>query len=170
MKYLYTALFASSVMAFFPVISSADTSTSCKNITEKEVAALFDRWNASLTTLDADKVTQNYSDDAVLLPTVSNKPRTNHTEIKDYFEHFLQKKPKGKIDQSFIKIGCNTVSDTGIYTFTLTDEKGVTKDVQARYSYVYDVQPDGRWLIEHHHSSVMPEPTTAVAATPAPAH
>ena len=36
--------------------------------------ALFDRWNESLRTLDADKVVANYAPDGVLLPTVSNTP------------------------------------------------------------------------------------------------
>lgn len=167
MKVFHTVGLSFKLMAtsFFPaVFARTDTTMSCKNITQKEVAALFDRWNASLATLDPAKVTKNYSEDAVLLPTVSNKPRTNHMDIQDYFAHFLQKKPIGKIDQSYIKIGCNTVSDTGIYTFKLTDDKGVAKDVQARYSFVYDIQPDGQWLIEHHHSSVMPEPSAAASA------
>lgn len=167
MKFPPTVLLSLAVVAtmFSPVVLAAtDTTMSCKNITQKEVAALFDRWNTSLATLDSAKVTKNYSEDAVLLPTVSNKPRTNHADINDYFVHFLKNKPVGTINQSYIKIGCNTVSDTGIYTFKLTDDKGVAKDVQARYSFVYDMQADGQWLIEHHHSSVMPESTTTASA------
>jgi len=34
---------------------------------------------------DADKVTANYAPDAVLLATVSNRPRTDSAGIKDYF-------------------------------------------------------------------------------------
>ena len=127
-------------------------STECAKISEKEVAALFDRWNASLKTGNPDAVVANYADDAVLLPTVSNKPRTNHAEIREYFVHFLEKEPQGTIDKRIIKIGCNVAQDVGTYTFKL---KG-GKTVPARYSFVYEKE-NGKWLIEHHHSSAMPE-------------
>jgi hypothetical protein len=48
----------------------------CVKVSESGVAALFDRWNTSLATLDPDKVMENYGPNAVLLPTLSNKPRT----------------------------------------------------------------------------------------------
>ena len=98
-----------------------------------------------------------YAPDAVLLPTVSNTPRTTHEAIRDDFVHFLAKKPQGKIDFRIIKIGCNSASDTGLYTFTLHDPKGKATKVSARYSYVYEYR-NGQWLIEHHHSSALPEP------------
>ena len=82
----------------------------CASITQDEVKGLFDQWNAALATGNADTVTARYSDDAVLLPTVSNKPRVNHAEIKDYFEHFLQKHPQGTINNRTIKLGCNTAN------------------------------------------------------------
>ncbi|WP_127471552.1 SgcJ/EcaC family oxidoreductase [Thiomicrorhabdus aquaedulcis] len=129
-----------------------DSQMQCTLITEQEVADLFDRWNASLQTKDARKVTDNYSKSAVLLPTVSNVPRTNHGAIEDYFEHFLMKNPVGRIDERHIHMGCNMVQDTGLYTFTL--EGG--QHVQARYSFIY-VLENGHWVISHHHSSMMPE-------------
>lgn len=134
---------------------AAETMT-CAEATKEDVAALFDRWNASLQTGDAQKVTANYAADAVLLPTVSNEPRTNPARIKDYFEHFLQKKPVGKIDTRTIHVGCNDAYDVGTYTFTLTGPDGKKSDVAARYSYIYALR-DGKWLIVHHHSSAMPE-------------
>ena len=128
----------------------------CKLTTKDEIQSLFGRWNASLQTLSPEKVTANYTDDAVLLPTVSNTPRTDHAAIQDYFVHFLQKKPIGVINQSHVKIGCNKAYDVGVYTFTLQDNAGKKQAVKARYSFVYDYK-DGQWLISHHHSSAMPE-------------
>src|SRR5690349_6492992 len=81
--------------------ASADAA-SCKPTDEKQVAALFDRWNDSLRTLDPDKVVANYAADGVLLPTVSNTPRTNPAEIRDYFVKFLKAEPQGKIDRRII--------------------------------------------------------------------
>lgn len=131
-------------------IAQARTET-CQTVDEKAVAGLFDRWNASLKTLDAAKVTANYSQDSVLLPTVSDKPRTSHAEINDYFAELLKKGPEAKIDKRFIKIGCNTARDVGTYTFTFKDGSKVS----ARYTYVYEFR-DGRWVISHHHSSAAP--------------
>ncbi len=45
---------------------------------KKQIAALFDRWNAALRTGDPEKVAGLYAKDAVLLPTVSNRIRTDH--------------------------------------------------------------------------------------------
>lgn len=132
------------------------TAEVCYTTSAAEVRGLFSRWNNSLQTLDPAKVTANYSDDAVLLPTVSNKPRTTHAEIQDYFVHFLEKKPHGEINKSHVKIGCNKAYDVGVYTFALTGKDGVVQHVRARYSFVYEYK-DGQWLISHHHSSAMPE-------------
>jgi len=51
-------------------------------VTSDEIGALFDQWNEALQTRDPDKVTSLYADDAVLLPTLSNSVRHNHTEIR----------------------------------------------------------------------------------------
>jgi uncharacterized protein (TIGR02246 family) len=157
MKQLSSILFLVVITAATPLLVQADDTELCAHTSEQEVATLFDRWDASLATLDPDKVLALYAPDAVLLPTTSNKPRTNHEEIRDYFVHFLKKKPHAEIDYRIIKIGCNIASDTGLYTFTLHDTNGKVKKVSARYSYVYE-HLNGQWLIEHHHSSVLPEP------------
>jgi len=129
------------------------TGASCRPISEPEVAALFDRWNDSLKSGDAHKVVANYAERSILLPTVSNKPRVTAAEKLDYFEHFLEKKPSGKIDFRFFIPGCNSAVDAGLYTFSLA-ATGAT--VHARYTFTYAW--DGRqWLITSHHSSAMPE-------------
>jgi len=135
-----------------PGSTSARTET-CKATSEQEIAALFDRWNQSLQTGDPRKVVENYADRSVLLPTVSNTPRLNAAQKQDYFEHFLQDKPFGRIDSRTIEIGCTTAVDAGLYTFTFAKTGAVVK---ARYTYTY--KWDGsRWLITSHHSSAMPE-------------
>ncbi|MGA0609731.1 SgcJ/EcaC family oxidoreductase [Caldimonas sp. KR1-144] len=124
----------------------------CHATSEKEVAALFDRWNASLQSGDAKKVVENYAAKSILLPTVSNKPRLSAAEKEDYFEHFLARKPVGAIDSRNIEIDCNTAIDAGLYTFSFADGTAV----HARYTFTY--KWDGkRWAITSHHSSAMPE-------------
>jgi len=137
-----------------PVFAQAQAAA-CAPATETQIASLFDRWNDSLRTLDADKVVANYAGDGVLLATVSNQPRTNPAEIRDYFVKFLKSEPQGKIDSRIIKIGCDVAQDVGTYTFRFKDGK----KVHARYTYVYE-WTGGSWLIAHHHSSAMPEPVS----------
>ncbi|MFF0161741.1 SgcJ/EcaC family oxidoreductase [Streptomyces sp. NPDC005263] len=126
--------------------------------TTKQVASLFDGWNAALQTRDPQKVADLYAKDAVLLPTVSNKVRTDRAGIVDYFEHFLRNKPVGKKIQTVVKvIDRDSAIDTGVYEFTLTDhDTGEKRLVKARYTYAYE-KVDGQWKIINHHSSAMPE-------------
>ena len=69
---------------------AAATSSSVKP-TEKEVRALFELWNQALATGDSRIVADRYIKSPMLLPTVSDKPRTNFGEVKDYFDAFLLK-------------------------------------------------------------------------------
>ena len=133
------------------------TAQTCAPVTQKEIEALFDRWNNSLKSLDSKKVAANYAPQSILLPTVSNKPRVTAAEKIDYFDHFLVNKPVGTIDQREVYLGCNTAVDAGLYTFKF----GKTGDiVHARYTYTYVF--DGKnWLISSHHSSAMPEKVAA---------
>ena len=78
-----------------------------KPITEDEVRGLFDLWNNALATLDPKAVALRYAKKGVLLPTVSDTPRTNFAQIEDYFVNFLKLKPQGKILESYVTIGKN---------------------------------------------------------------
>jgi uncharacterized protein (TIGR02246 family) len=125
----------------------------CIPANEQVIAALFDRWNHSLQTGNSHEVVANYAAQSILLPTVSNKPRLTAEEKEDYFHHFLEDKPSGRIDMRFIQVGCNTAVDAGLYTFVFAKTGA---QVKARYSYTY--KWDGKqWLITSHHSSAMPE-------------
>ncbi|NDL63281.1 SgcJ/EcaC family oxidoreductase [Acerihabitans arboris] len=139
-------------MALFSTAALAEKAPQCAKIDKQQVEKLFDRWNDSLKTGDARKVSENYLSDAVLLPTVSNQVRLTDAERIDYFKHFLAKQPVGKIDTRTIRIGCNKAIDVGTYTFTFKDKSTVS----ARYTFTYFW--DGRnWKISSHHSSAMPE-------------
>ncbi|MDT9199465.1 SgcJ/EcaC family oxidoreductase [Limnospira fusiformis KN01] len=151
---LSASFLAATMSGCAPVAETGEVA--CAEVTEADIAALFDRWNSSLATLDPDQVVANYTPTAVLLPTVSNTPRTDHESIREYFVDFLPNNPQGVINSRTIAIGCNKAHDVGVYTFTFTDDQGQTTQEVARFSYVY-VYKDGEWLIAHHHSSLMPE-------------
>jgi uncharacterized protein (TIGR02246 family) len=129
----------------------------CHSASKKEINSLFDRWNQTLQSGDPQQVVKNYAESSILLPTLSNKVRLTMDEKLDYFEHFLAKKPVGKIEVSDVELDCNTAFDAGIYNFTFGDGSVA----RARYTYTYKWFPKQKeWLITSHHSSLMPEAVT----------
>ena len=82
MKHLPWLLVVASSVALAPCAFAK--SETCRAVSEKEIAALFDRWNASLKTGEPKKVVANYAPKSILLPTVSNKPRLTAAEKEDY--------------------------------------------------------------------------------------
>ncbi|MCF7645647.1 DUF4440 domain-containing protein [Bacillus subtilis] len=124
----------------------------CAPVNHYDVIKFFDRWNASLQTHDPVKVAENYSADAVLLPTLSAQVRYTNEERIDYFKDFLKKNPVARIDSRTIRLGCNKAIDNGIYTFRFKDGSEAT----ARYTFTY-AWDGARWLITSHHSSVLPK-------------
>jgi len=135
-------------------VQSAPCPMLCRRpVNEADIAALFDRWNTSLQTGDPRAVVANYAERSILLPTVSNRPRLTPAEKEDYFHHFLEKSPAGRIDLRHIDISGDMAVDSGLYTFTFAK---TGEEVHGRYSFAY--KWDGtQWLIISHHSSMMPE-------------
>lgn len=124
----------------------------CVEASEEQIAALFDRWNGTIQTGDVHKVVANYAPVSLLLPIVSSRPRITPVDKEDYYHHFLENRPVGRIDSREIEIDCNTAIDTGLYTFTF-QKTGAT--MKARYTFTY--KWDGNdWLITSHHSSALP--------------
>ncbi|KQZ30283.1 SgcJ/EcaC family oxidoreductase [Duganella sp. Root1480D1] len=157
-------LFVAALLAG-PAVHAAEAAVSYQGVAaapataaEKEIAALFDRWNAALATGKTSEVVKLYAANGVLQPTVSNKIRATPEEIADYFDHFLALKPKGTINYRQIRVlDENTAVDSGAYTFDIV-KNGKPAKVRARYTYVYE-KINGAWKIMNHHSSAMPEAT-----------
>jgi uncharacterized protein (TIGR02246 family) len=148
-----------------PFVTEVRADEPCAPIDKAGVTTLFDGWNLSLATLDPDAVAQRYWNDAVLLPTASNTPRTGPAMIRDYYVHALQKLPRGRIDSRTVQVGCNLAIDMGTYTVSEMGPSGALSDVAARYTFVYAFR-NGEWKIAHHHSSAMPELPGAAPALP----
>lgn len=150
---------SASVLAGFAMVAAAPAmaQTTCVKLTPAELDAQFGAFNTAWASKSPDAVTALFDDDAVLLATVANVPRTDPAGVRDYFVKFLKNSPVGRIDSSTIKSGCNWALRAGTWTVTLTDSiTGAKTDVRARYSFLYEFE-DGQWKIEHLHSSVMPE-------------
>ncbi|MDO4687181.1 MAG: SgcJ/EcaC family oxidoreductase [Corynebacterium sp.] len=142
--------------------TTSDSNDTCTTPSETEIAALFDRWNDDLKSGDPAKVAENYASESVLLPTVSNQVRLTNAEKEDYFQHWLEKKPDGVVNERWIERDCNHAIDAGTYTFTYGDGSKVA----ARYTFVYELE-DREWKIVSHHSSAMPEENPDTELPPA---
>lgn len=167
MKILSLVTAAALISTFAPIsagaMSTPQSTQTCPATTTADIEAQFERLSDAWATRDPDLVTALFTDEPVLLPTVSNTPRTTPAAVRDYFVSFLTSQPVARIDTSTIEIDCLTASRVGTCTVTLTDPAtGQTRDVHARYSFIYRFE-DGTWKIDHLHSSMMPE------AAPVPA-
>jgi uncharacterized protein (TIGR02246 family) len=124
---------------------------------EHEVDKVFAEWREALSSGKAEKVVKLYDDDAILLATLAAKPITTQQERMDYFAT-LTAKPKmaATVDEEYVKLlDPNSALVSGVYTFSF-EENGKTVKIPARYTFVFEKQ-NGRWLIEEHHSSKVPE-------------
>lgn len=168
MKTLHTLAFAALLSVAAPAATfanpAADTTRTCPSVTTADVEDRLVRFNQAWATLDPDAVTALFTAEPVLLPTMSNQPRTTPAGVRDYFVGFLKLKPVARIDTGTTEIDCQTASRVGTWTVAVTDPvTGQKSDVVARYSFIYRFE-GGAWKIDHLHSSAMPE------ASPAPAH
>jgi len=96
-------------------LNADEPAQASESITPKQVRALFSLWNNALATGDSRLVASRYAtkSGAVLLPTVSDTPRTDFASIKDYFDGFLKKQPQGEILDGNIRIGDGWAQDAG---------------------------------------------------------
>lgn len=123
---------------------------------EKIAQENFKLWAELLKAKKLKQIAQLYSEDATFLPTVSPDFKKGSAEAEEYFEHFLQKNPEGKIIEEEIQLLTeNAYLHSGMYDFEIDGNGGKTV-VNARFSFVWEKNSNGQWKIIHHHSSVKP--------------
>jgi hypothetical protein len=110
---------------------------------EEEIRALFDRWNDALVEGDPGAIADLYYHDEgnnhqsstflLLLPTLSNEPRTNRASVEEYFVAFLKRKPIGRIVSGQILIGPDGswAHDAGLYEFVVQQKVPITSSLAA---------------------------------------
>ncbi len=123
-----------------------------EHVSTSSIRSLFTRWNKGLMSGDPARVLECYADDAVLLPTFSDKLCLTQEDRRRYFEDFLKMKPRGRIDCGRVRIFGDIAVDSGLYSFVVSDGK----TVRARYTFVYRREANGEWKIVEHHSSALP--------------
>jgi len=127
----------------------------CQPFKKDEFNTLFEKWNNFLEKKDHTSIVKLYAENSVLLPTRKSGPLISVPAKVDYFKHFMEKGPSGKIKDAYYIIGCNYAVTTGLYTFTLTSTREI---IEARYTFTYAWDPEkSEWLITSHHSSELPK-------------
>ncbi len=115
--------------------------------------ATFQGWSAALSSGDKEKIADLYMrDDLTFLPTLEAKMLTSRPETLAYFEELLKKNPSVTLNQEKVHVcGKDGFLHSGTYTFSTTG--GL---VPARFSYFWKKGSDGKYKIQHHHSSKLP--------------
>lgn len=127
-----------------------------------KVEKAYHDWCVAISTAkgNAHEVVKFYAPGAVLLPTLSAKILSNYHHGLNAYYADLTKRPNIKCSTEkltthlygkYPKFAVNT----GYYTFSYTDTDGKTKEIPARFSFVYQ-KVNRDWLIVNQHSSVMP--------------
>ncbi len=121
----------------------------------REVQETLNTWLKAVSSGSPDAVMTLYTDDAVLLPTLSPVLCDNPAKRLDYFKVFTAKQNlKGKIDDIRTRVYGDMAINSGHYTFSFTQD-GKETSAPARFTFVYKKTALG-WMIVEHHSSLLP--------------
>ncbi len=127
------------------------------NAAERTARAALDEWFAALQARDAQRVTDLYAPDALLLATFASEPLTSPKEVLAYFERLVANEGlRAELDQIRFYGDANVSVASGLYTFRFIQD-GKPISIPARFTLTFE-RKGGRWLITSHHSSVQPSP------------
>lgn len=116
----------------------------------------FKRWADALQTKDPEEVAKLYQIDATFLPTMSGGLVTTPEGVRNYFAHFLERDPDGSIVEDAVQDLGSGYLHSGLYNFEVGPEND-RQIIGARFTYLWQLDDEGKWKIVHHHSSVNPE-------------
>ena len=146
MKILVSALFAVAVITP-PALAD-----------EREDAyAGVERWSAAFNSGDVEQIVRMYTDDALVLGTLSPGMISKPDDLRAYFKAAAAAKLQVKLGgHSAVALAKDAVAIAGFYDFSRPAADGQPVVVPARFSFVM-VKKDGIWKIAHHQSSVRPK-------------
>lgn len=130
-----------------------------KGIAQKEIEKIaqknFNAWLEALQTKDSCVVAKLYHDELTFHPTASGDFKKGQSGAEEYFIHFLQKNPNGKLVEDHVKVLTSEIYlHSGLYDFEI-DNNDKREIVEARFSFLW-ILDNGVWKIIHHHSSPKP--------------
>jgi len=136
--------------------SGPSASTLSKAEAEKIVSAAHSAFLGG----DAFKIMEHYAPGAVMFDPGNAEPSSDRNTQTQWSTEFVGMKPADLVSNPFQiqLLDADTFVASGIASFT--GDIGGHRDLyHARYSQVFEKQPDGRWLIVHEHMSMPPAPS-----------
>ncbi|MGH1461947.1 MAG: SgcJ/EcaC family oxidoreductase [Neptuniibacter sp.] len=128
----------------------------------QEVKSTITRWAAAFSNSTTQEICSLYTDDAVLMGTLSPFYRNSSELIKEYFDSlFRQQKRSVEIIDIHAQTYGDTATCSGLYTFHWKSHDEQQVNLEARFTFVL-VRQSEAWLIAHQHSSALPKNHIAV--------
>lgn len=114
-------------------------------------------WAAAFNAGDVDKVVGSFTNEAVVLGTVSPSMISTREALKAYFAAAAARKSQVKLsDYQTIMISDNAVAFIGFYEFSRpSDAQPVV--TPARFTLI-TIKEGAEWKVSHLHSSTRPKP------------
>jgi uncharacterized protein (TIGR02246 family) len=117
----------------------------------EDANALIDQWAATYSANDREALVALYAPDAILLGTTSPVMSEGTEQIRTYFKDLGGSGRKNAIvKRRTIVLNENAVVGIGFYNFARAAEGDLPRP--SRFTMLI-VKRDGRWMIQHHHSS-----------------
>ncbi|MCB8890178.1 nuclear transport factor 2 family protein [Vreelandella malpeensis] len=118
---------------------------------------VLNEWMQAINSADVEALLSLYDENAVLIPTFSNRISDTREKHRDYFER-LGARPGLSITLHEKTVIVQEVSETiaaltGLYNWRF-EVDGELLNFEARFSYLVDLSKDAPIL--HHHSSQIP--------------
>lgn len=138
------------------MLEKIENKTPRERIEKSVVDKNFSKWKDALQTKNPKKVAALYAENSTFLPTVSGEFKKGQSGAEEYFKHFLEKNPMGKIIQEEVQtLGIDCYLHSGMYNFEVGPDNK-RQVVEARFTFAWEKDDQGEWKIVHHHSSVKP--------------
>ncbi|WP_075217695.1 nuclear transport factor 2 family protein [Mongoliimonas terrestris] len=116
----------------------------CVEMDATKATALFDRWAKALPGQNPDLVLAHYTNEHTFKPHDKDGAMSERTEIRDYWNTFVDVTPRATLKESTAQIDCDTVVKTGVKEIVAGSET-----VTANFTMEFQ-NTDGVWLISRH--------------------
>ena len=128
-------------------------------MTETEQRTIASNWFKLLNQGELDSLVALYSEHRLSFhPTLWNEHIHSHSRTRDYFVHFMSRKPH--VD-SFVGICYDLGERSFLFAGTMklklsADNEHKKISTRVRFSFIWVNETDDCWRIVHHHNSLAP--------------
>jgi uncharacterized protein (TIGR02246 family) len=139
------------------LITLGSTSSKAQGTPEELLAA----WSEAYATMDGQRTSGLYTDDARLWGTASHLQNIGRDSITGYFSRARPGVTSISVsieDHSVRPLAEGASVASGSYTFRMNKSDGTVQETAARFSMAMVRGTEGKWQIADHHSSPLPAP------------